>query len=83
MSQRVDLDSTIQFNCTANDTTDTSLQWWHDGRVLAESTSMELDYVLSNITWSDIGVYTCIITFRNNTYSASATLNITGNIYNH
>ena len=81
-SQRVELNSSARLNCTANDSTLASVQWRRgdsavvvlSGRVTVEEGSL----LLASVTWSDIGEYTCVITFNGAEYSASAVLNISG-----
>ena len=84
-SQRVDLNAPAQLNCTANDS-EATLQWWRRGSVVTTTGSGRVRVEQGAVTiaaadWADIGVYTCTITFRGETYSASANFNITG-IYN-
>ena len=83
-SLSVELDSPVRLNCTANDTVEDPVQWRRgeaavmlSGRVAVEEGSL----LLSAVTWSDIGEYTCIITFSGSVYFASATLDVTGTIY--
>lgn len=83
-SQRVDLNTSLYLNCTANESM-ASVQWWRrDSAVTATTGRVTVDQQgtlqIASATWSDIGEYTCIIRFENNTFSASATLNITGTL---
>ena len=82
--QEVDLDASARLNCTANDDTAViSLQWLRYDSVVSLSGRVRVDQgslVFSAVTWSDIGVYTCVLTLSDGVYSASATLNITGNV---
>lgn len=85
--QTVDLKSPVRLNCTANDTTaSSSVQWRRGDSVVTEASGVLVQQgslQLAAIDWSDIGVYTCIITFGGNTSYAAATLNITGILYNY
>lgn len=81
-SQRVDLNAPAYLNCTANESMAT-VQWWRgNSAVMATTGRVTVDEQgslrVASTTWSDIGVYTCIIRFGNITSNASATLNITG-----
>lgn len=81
-NQRVDLNTPVHLNCTANESI-ASVQWWRrDSAVTATAGRVTVDQWgtlrIAAATWSDIGEYTCIISLRNNTFSASAALNITG-----
>lgn len=80
--QRVDLNTSAYLNCTANESM-ASVQWWRgDSAVTATTGRVTVDergsLRVASTTWSDIGVYTCIIRFENSTFNDSATLNITG-----
>ena len=60
-----------------------SVQWWRRDSALTATTGRVMvdqrgTLQIAAATWSDIGKYTCIIRLENNTFPASATLNITG-----
>ena len=85
-SQRVDLGSSARLNCTANDTLAVSSfqQWLFRGSAVSPAEGevvIARDYLLLlSVSWSHIGEYTCVLTVPPGTsYSASATVNITGN----
>ena len=82
-SQRVDLGSSARLNCTANDTLAVSSfqQWLFRGSAVEGEVVIARDYLLLlSVSWSHIGEYTCVLTVPPGTsYSASATVNITGN----
>ena len=84
VNQTVDLNTTARLNCTTNGTMGAPVQWWHGDSAVMDGGRVTVDQealLIASVTWSDIGEYTCRITFGGETYSASATLNITGVCY--
>ena len=82
MSQRVELGSPVRLNCTVNETLAISPQWWLEGSQLrAVPGEIEVEpgsLLLPAVRWAHIGEYTCRLIVEGDSFSASATVNITG-----